>query len=182
MSVLRNRPSENSFARLITGSILAAGAVIALGATDIAAAHEDEGNTLTINGVTFSAEDLLDDLIALDADDIADMRADFAEAQEDIIDAIGDIEEAREDVRGVPGGRFVLKIAFAAARESVTEATDEAFSEVRANLVVAEKDLEAAKDEVGQGEYSETTEAIAVIRDGMDDIQASLAELTAAMK
>jgi len=182
VNVLRNRPSENSFARLITGTVLAAGAVLALGMSDIAVAHEDERGTLTVNGVSFSEEYLLNDLIALDADDIAEMRADFAEAQEEVLDAIDDIEEAREDVKGVPGGKFVLKIAFATARASITEATDEAFGEVRENLLIAEEELNATKNEVGPEEYAETTEAISVIRNGMDGVQASLAKFADAMQ
>ncbi len=182
MDMIVNRPSATSYARLFTGLLFGAGAFLLLGIQDPVAAHEDERSTLVINGIEFSDGALLDDLIALDADDIEDMRADFAEAQEEILDAIGDIEEAREDVKGVPGGQFVLKIAFAAARKSVTEATDEAFGEVRERLDAAEEELNATKDDVGASEYAETSEAIAVIRTGMNDVQASLSTLADAMK
>lgn len=56
-------------------------------------------------------EDLLEQLIELDADGIEDLRDDFADAREDIADAIIDVEEAKEEVKEVPLGDMIATIA-----------------------------------------------------------------------
>ena len=162
-------------------SVLAAIAVAAPAATP-AFAHDRDGSTIIVNGVNFSDDDFLQDLIDLDADDIADLRDEFADAREEVLDAIQDIEEAREDVKGVPGGGVILKIAFGVASKTVSAATSEAFDEVRDALSEAEDELQDKREEVGEDEYDETSKAISVIRAGIADIEGALAELTAAMR
>ena len=58
------------------------------------AAADIQFNDISIGGVEFDDdEDLLTQLIELDADDIDELREEFAEAREDIADAVLDIEE-----------------------------------------------------------------------------------------
>ncbi|MEL7486574.1 MAG: hypothetical protein AAGJ87_05060 [Pseudomonadota bacterium] len=148
-------------------------------ATAPAFAHDDK--TVVINGVSFSDDDFLQDLIDLDAEDIAELREEFADAKYDVLDAIEDIEEAREDVKGVPGGGMILKVAFGVASKTVSATTGEAFDEVRAALTDAEKELKTKRAEIGEAEFAETSEAIGFIRAGIGEVEIAIAQLTAAM-
>lgn len=124
--------------------------------------------------------DLLEQLIELDEAGIADMRADFAEARADIDEAIADIFEAREDVKSAPGGRFFMRIAFAAAREATSGAVSSALSEVDRELDRAERRLTTA--EISDEERAETRDAISALREELAALRAKLDELVAAMK
>lgn len=124
--------------------------------------------------------DLLKQLIEMDAEDIADMRAEIVEARADVADAIRDIEEAREDVKGVPGGQLILKIAFASARAGTRTAIDEALGDARSEINKAERDLATA--DVSDEERVETQGAIDTLRTELDALEESLNELISAMR
>lgn len=123
--------------------------------------------------------DLLKQLIEMDAEDIADMRAEMAEARADVAEAIGDIEDARQEVKGIPGGRLILRIAFASARAGATTAVEEALTDARTEIDRAERDLRTA--EVSEEERVETQGAIDVLRTELDSLEDSLNELLSAM-
>jgi hypothetical protein len=124
--------------------------------------------------------DLLKQLIELDQEGIDEMRAEMAEARADVADAIKDIEEARQEVKGVPGGRLILKIAFASARAGATTAIDEALDEARTEINEAERGLTVA--DVSAEERIETQGAIDTLRIELDALEASLNELLSAMR
>lgn len=124
--------------------------------------------------------ELLEQLIGMDAADIEEMRAEFAQARADIREAIGDINEARADVKGVPGGGVILKMAFAAARSSASVAIDEALADARQEISRAERDLKTA--DVSADEREETEVAISTLREELDSLQAALEELIEALR
>lgn len=124
--------------------------------------------------------DLLEQLIAMDAAEIEEMRDEFAKARAEIKEAIGDIDEARKEVKGVPGGGVILKIAFATARSTASLAIDEALADARTEVDRAESELKAAK--VSDGERDETQVAISTLREELDDLQIALEELIEALR
>ncbi len=124
--------------------------------------------------------DLLKQLIEMDAEDIAEMRAEMAEARADVAEAIGDIEEARQEMKSVPGGRLILRVAFASARAGATTAVDEALTEARIEIDKAERDLKTA--DVSAEERVETQGAIDVLRTELDALEVSLNELLSALR
>lgn len=124
--------------------------------------------------------DLLEQLIAMDADDIEDMRAEFAEARADIKDAIADIAQARDEAKRAPGGGVILKIAFATARSGVSAAVGEALGEARRELDRAGRDLRT-KD-VSKDERAETEYAIATLGEELDALEIALDELMEALR
>lgn len=138
--------------------------------------------SISINGWDFDDEDLLERLIEMDADDIADLREEMAEAREEIADAILEIEDARKEARSAPGGEAIIKIALDAAEAVVSETTRAAFAEVRRELDRAARELSDIRGEISAEEFAETREAIAVIREELSSIEAALADLSAAMK
>lgn len=143
-----------------------------------AVAGEKGGREFEIN---FGKDgNFLEQLIEMDAADIEEMRAEFAEARADIKEAIGDIDDARADVKGVPGGGVILKIAFATARSSASLAIDEALADARNEVSKAECELKTA--DVSAGEREETEAAIAALREELDSLQAALEELIEALR
>lgn len=125
--------------------------------------------------------DLLEKLIALDAEGIADMRADIAEAREEIADAIRDIEDTQEEIKDAPpGSRAIVKIAFAAAREATEAVIAEALDEVYEEIDDAEVRLKSA--DVSEAERIETQGAIDALREELAELQRSLDDLTAALR
>jgi len=124
--------------------------------------------------------DLLEQLIAMDAEDIEDMRAEFAEARADIKDAIADISEARAEAKRAPGGGVILKIAFATARSGVSAAVDEALGEARRELDRAGRDLKV-KD-LSKDERAETEFAIDTLREELDSLEVAIEELMDALR
>ncbi len=153
---------------------LAAAALISTAAV----AGENKGRDIVID----IGEDgeLLEQLIEMDADDIADMRAEFAEARADIKEAIADVADARSEVKGVPGGGVILKIAFATARSSVSVAVDEALDEARREIDRAARDLKAM--DVSAEERAETEGAILTLREELDLLEIALEELMDALR
>ena len=157
-------------------------AIFAVAAAAPSAAHA-RGTNISIDGLDFGDdEDLLEQLIEMDADDIQDLRDEMADARDEIADAILEIEDAREEVREAPGGAVIMKIALGTASTVVTKATGKVFKEVKADLNDAADELETVKDEIGDAEYQETKLAISVIREELAELEASLAELTGAMR
>ena len=124
--------------------------------------------------------DLLDQLIALDAKGIDDMRADFADARREIDDAIDDIEDARRDVRGVPGGRLIIRIAFATAAEATNEAAGAAMDDAFAEVDLAEDQLHGM--EISREERLETQHAIDTLREELGLLDESLGRLSEALR
>mgnify|MGYP000427482241 CR=1 FL=1 len=126
-------------------------------------------------------EDFLDDMIAMDADDIAEMREELAEARAEIADGIRDVEEAREEAKSQPMAGAFVEAAFAAASAGLSagvDGLDEAFKAIDR----AEATLKKRRDELGEAEYRETKDALAMLRTELAGIQAGLEDLAAEMK
>ncbi len=160
--------------RFLIAAIALAGAALI---STAAVAGENKGRDIVID----IGEDgeLLEQLIAMDAGDIADMRDEFAEARAEIKEAVADIAEARSDVKGVPGGGVILKIAFATARSSVSVAVDEALGEARREIDRAARALKTM--DVSADERVETEGAILTLREELDLLEAALEELMDAL-
>ncbi len=142
-----------------------------------AGARESSGRDIVIN--IGKDGDLLEQLIELDKQGIEDLRAEMAEARADVAEAIAEIDEAREEVKSVPGGRLILKIAFASARAGASTAIEEALGDARREIDRAEQELKTA--EVDAEELAETQTAIDVLREEINALEASLNELLSAM-
>lgn len=138
----------------------------------------DSGRDVVIN--IGKEGDLLKQLIELDQEGIDELRAEMAEARADIAEAITDIEDARQEVKGVPGGRIILKIAFASARAGASTAVNEALAEARTEIDRAERDLVVA--DVSAEEKVETQGAIDVLRSELDALEDSLNTLLDALR
>ncbi|MEK7266320.1 MAG: hypothetical protein AAB227_09505 [Pseudomonadota bacterium] len=162
----------------VTRLALAGAAACGLAFTTPAAAHDRGDRDVVIN--IGKNGDLLKQLIDLDQQGIDDMRAEIADARADVADAIRDIEEARQDVSGVPGGRLILRIAFASARAGASTAIDEALRDARQEIDKAERDLVVA--DVSHEERVETQGAIDVLRTELDALEDSLNDLLTAMR
>lgn len=143
-----------------------------------APAFANEGREIVLN---IGDGDLLEKLIELDAQGIADMRADIAEAREEIADAIRDIEETQEEIKDAPAGaRVVVRVAFAAAREVTESAVGEALAEVHEEIDDAERRLKTV--DVSDAERVETQGAIDALREELAELQRSLDELVATLR
>lgn len=140
-------------------------------------------NNASAHSLSFGdTEELLEDLIAMDADEIEEMRQDLIDARADIADAIKDIEEAKEDVKEVPMGAAIANIAFRTASATVSASTDMAFNKVRKELKKAEAELKDRRKELGEAEFKETQGAIQMIREELIEIEYALDDLQAALK
>lgn len=155
------------------GFLIAGAAAMGLAFATPAAAHA--------HVLSFGAEDLLEKLIEMDADDIQEMRDEFAEARDDIKDAIGDVEEAREEASQAPGGGAIIKTAFTAARAATSGAVKTALSDVRDAVDAAEREL-AEMTDISNDERTETLEAIDVLREELVSLEVALEELVDAMR
>jgi predicted nucleic acid-binding Zn-ribbon protein len=162
------------FTKLRLCSLALAGATAIAAATPAAAGAGDVIIEIGEDG------DLLDQLIALDRQGIEDMRAEFAAARAEIAAALVDIRSAREDVKSVPGGRVILKIAFASARAGASAAVDEALADARAAIDDAERDLADAA--VSEAERTETQDAIRTLRAELSSLESALRELLDALE
>lgn len=155
------------------GGLIAVGAAAAgLALATPAYAHDSHH---FLNFDNYDDQDLLEDLIEMDAEDIQEMREEFAEARAEIKDAIGDIDEAREEASSAPGGAVIVKAAFAAARITASAAVDKALREAREEIDDAEVEL-AAMD-ISADERVETQEAIDVLRTELAALEDALGEL-----
>ncbi len=128
------------------------------------------------------AEELLEDLIEMDARDIEELKDDLVDARADINDAIFDIEDAKEDVKDAPAGEAIAKVAFKVAGAAVDRATGKAIKEARKTLDEAETLLDEQREDVGEAEYQETLGAIAMIRSELIEIESALDDLTQALR
>lgn len=160
----------------VTFALIALGGAFLVSPAAVAGEKKDHEILIDIGG----DGDLLQDLIAMDAADIEEMRGEFAEARAEIKEAIADIEDAREDVKGVPGGGVILKIAFATARSSASIAIDEGLSQAREEIARAERALMTA--DVSADERTQTQVAIATLREELDSLQAALEDLIEALR
>lgn len=123
-------------------------------------------------------EDLLEQLIALDAEGIADMHADMAEALGDIDEAIEEIREARDEINEEAGfARVIVKVAFATARATAKTAINEAMKDAREEVDEAEAKLKTA--DVSADERVETQGAIDGLRGDLKELEAALQRLLA---
>ncbi len=157
----------------------AAAFAVAIAAPTTAAAYD---SNISFDGFSLNDdEDLLEQLIELDADDIEELREEMADARAEIRDAIVEIEEAREEVKSAPGGAVIMKVALTTASAVVKTTTGRAFKKVRKELARAERELIDGKDNLSAEEFAETQLAIDVILEELAAIQASLTELTDAM-
>ncbi|NWG92721.1 MAG: hypothetical protein HXY21_09465 [Parvularculaceae bacterium] len=155
---------------------LAGAAVCGLAFATPASARESRDIVINIG----KDGDLLEQLIELDQDGIDEMRAEIAAARADVAEAIADIEEAREEVKGVPGARIILRIAFASARAGASTAVDEALGEARVEIDRAESELRAA--DVSAEERDETQGAIEALREELDALEVVLNDLLDALR
>ncbi len=173
---------STTIAKPMRGLAIAGAAIfaVAIAAPTTAAAYDAN---VSFDGFSLNEdEDLLEQLIALDADDIEELREEMAEARAEIRDAIAEIEEARQEVQSAPGGAAIMKVALTTASAVVKTTTSRAFKKVKRALARAEDELADMRESVGEAEFAETTLAIDVIREELAAIQASLTELTDAMK
>ena len=162
-----------------TGAIAGMVAALGLAFTGPAyAKHHDHDHDLNIH--IGKDKDLLPQLIEMDADDIADMKEEFADARADIDDAINDIAEAKEEAKSAPGGAFFMKIAFAAARSATDTAITTALDKVFDALDRAQTDLKTA--DVSADERVETQLAIDTMRSELKSLRVKLDELVDAMR
>jgi len=170
-SIATGKAAHSSLFKLALAGIAAGGLAFA------SPAYAKDRN-ITIN---FGDDgDLLEQLIELDADGIEDLRAELADARADVAEAMEEIEDARSEMADVPGGRLILKIAFASARAGASTAIDEALREARGEIDRAEKDLKTV--DVSDEERVETQEAIDVLRTELDALEESLEELMDALR
>ncbi|GJL95057.1 MAG: hypothetical protein DHS20C05_14620 [Hyphococcus sp.] len=162
----------------------AAALSVAVAVPTSAAAHDpDDDHEISFNGFSFDDdEDLLQQLIDMDADDIEEIRTEMADAREEIREAILEVEEAREEASETPGGGVIVKVALSAASATVSTATNIAFNRVEKKLKTAESDLHDQADEIGAEEVAETQLAINVIREEIGSLRVAISELIDAMK
>ncbi|GJL90966.1 hypothetical protein [Hyphococcus sp.] len=163
--------------------LISGAAALGLAFAAPAASAADIGN-ISFNDFNFDidSENFLQNLIDMDADDIADLRAEMADARAEIKDAIAEIADARKETEEQPEAKAVLAAALQAASASVIESTDSAFKQVHEALDQAESDLVSGKVEVSAEEVTETKLVIATLREELGSVQAVLGELVAAMK
>lgn len=161
-------------------------ASIATGVFALFAAPASAGlnfNSVSIGDLNFDDDrEFFEQLVDLDADEIAEIREEMADARAEIADAIAEIADAREEVRSTPGAGAVLRTALGAASAIVEHAVKEAFDEVEAELVVAEGRLEDERSALGEDEYAETKQAIDVIRTEIASLDVAIDELIDAMR
>ncbi len=129
----------------------------------------------------FDSEDLFEELVALNANDIATLQGDFEDARYEILDAIDEVHEAREEIRSVPFIGIFVRAVFRTAGSASLAATQSAFDGVESRLDDAENKLFEEADRLGPDETAETGEAISVIREGILGLQDALGELLSAM-
>lgn len=148
------------------------------------AASAVEIGDISFNDFNFdiNSDDFLQNLIDMDAEDIAELRAEMADARAEIKDAIAEIEEARKEAGDQPEAKAVLAAALQAASASIIESTDGVFKQVHDALDRAESELVSGKVEVSAEEVTETKLVIAALREELGGVQAALGELAAAMK
>jgi DNA repair exonuclease SbcCD ATPase subunit len=144
-----------------------------------AGAHADNPERDKARDIIIGEGDFLEKLIALDQADIDSLRADLADARRAVEETIAEVRDLRAELRDAPGARFVVRVAFTAAREASQTAVDEALTRARAELDEAERRL--PKMEISAAERRETQGAIKALRADLVDLEAALRELIAAL-
>lgn len=157
--------------------MLAAGATIALIIAALAPTPADARNFHIGD-----ADELLDELIEMDASDIAELQADLVEARDDIEEAISEIAEAKEEVKDTVIGAAIANAAFNVAQVAVDRATGMAITKARKALDEAEAMLSDRRDDLGDAEFHETRGAIDMIRSELIELEYSLDALSAALR
>jgi len=154
------------------------------GATTLALAVAPLGaaNAHSFNLNIDDHEDLLEQLIELDAEGIEDLREELVDARAEIADAVVEIEEAKEEVKGIPFAGMVANIAFRVASVTVSKATESALDEVRTEMTKAERELDNRRTDLGEAEYAETQGAFAMVREELVHIEDALDDLMDALK
>jgi len=163
--------------------LISGAAALGLAFAAPAAGAADIGE-ISFNDFNFDidGEDFLQNLIEMDAEDIAELRADMAEARADIKDAIAEIEEARKEAAEQPEAKAILAAALSAASASVIESTEGVFKQVHEALDRAEIELVSGQVDVSAEEVAETKLVISTLREELGGVQAALSELVATMK
>lgn len=165
------------------GILIAGAAAIGLAfAAPAATAHDGMNISLDSLELKFGDEDFLESLIAMDADDIAEIRSEMAEARAEIRDAIKEVADARREAAESPETKDVILVALSTGAAAVEETTKGVFEKVRSELNRAEGELADKRDEVGPAEFAETNEAISTIRSELAEVEVALGELLAAMR
>lgn len=152
--------------------------VLALAIHAVPAAAAGERGTTSLD--LLDDGELLDNLVALDAEDIVKMRKEMSDARAEIKGAMDDIDDARAELAGVPGGDLVLSVALNAARGAAESVVSDVMTKVRTEISVAESELE--KTDYSAQEKEETRTAIAALREEMTALELTLAEFVAALK
>ena len=169
-------PNLNDPSAAFRNFLLATAALFAL---TVAALAPSQANAHRLN--IGDAEEVLDELIEMDAKDIEDLEADLVEARSEIKNAIHEIEDAKDDVKDTPVGAAIAKIAFKVASTAVDRATGKAINEARKTLDEVEAQLHDQRDEIGETEFQETLGAVRMIRDELTEIELALDDLTDAL-
>jgi hypothetical protein len=126
-------------------------------------------------------EEMLAELIELDADDIAEMRDELAEARVEIEEAIAEISAERAAIEDQPVfARAIMKIAFGFAGARIENEGLEAFDEALAALGEADAELKLAA--VSDEERAETQAAIDLLQTELPALRDLLARLGEAMR
>lgn len=171
---------QSGLAKSMAGLMALGGAFALMIATPAAA--RISFNDIEVGSIEFNDdEDLLTQIRDMDEGDIKELREEMADARDDIAEAILDIEEARRDVKEVPGGGAVLEAALSAASVIVNKTVKEALSEVRSELNEARSRL-ASEETLGTDEIAETEEKFDIIFAELASLEASLGDLSAAMR
>ncbi|WP_425410868.1 hypothetical protein [Hyphococcus sp.] len=162
-------------------ALIASGAIAALSAAP--AAMAGDLNSIVVDSVNldFGDEDFLQALIEMDADDIAEMSKEFADARDDIRDAITEIADARAEAEKSDQASSILAVALSEAGNSVSETAESAFAQVRAELNRAQEELTGMRSSISPEEYSETQEVISFLRAELSAFEDALGDLIAAL-
>lgn len=123
--------------------------------------------------------DLLDRLIALDAEGIADMRDTIADARVEIERAADDIRFAREEAAEGRGNRLVV-LALSVAAEEIEQIVGGAVAAAYVEIDDAERRLVGV--DLSPEERNETQSAIDGLRIDLADVEAALGRLMETLK
>lgn len=147
------------------------------------AAYAWHGDDVSIGDITFhDDEDLFEQLVALDPDDVDEIREELTEARAEIRDAIEEIEHAKAEIEGNSAGKTALRAALKIAAGVASRAADRAFERAHDEIKEAEARLEGAEESLGAAEYEETSMAISVISEELAMLEAAVEELFDAMR
>lgn len=135
--------------------------------------------SISSHGLTFGDKDndLLQQLIDLDADEIEDLRQELVDARSDIEESIDDIADARTETREGGGAKAILDIAFNFASSTVSASSEKAFKEAKSEIDHAARQLDEMKTKISSEEYEETKYAIDMLRTELAELEKMLGQL-----